>query len=1592
MQKPMLFGLAVFLMVAFGVPWDDWFGGRARRGGQMTGKEAFMKIDDREYSVKDWQEFAFRWGTLIINKESADRENQLQRHFVLLQEAKTAGLQASAEQLRQTVRTIPMLRQHVVVEIVQAKDEALRSKVKISPEEIEAYFEQHKEDYRLPAEEGDEPGYKDLKDVSATIEKLLTDDKASKMVDEALTAARKKAEEGGKLTYRALYEVAKELGLDYSDKNFYDDQSSISKELGVLASNEQLAKKSFADPIGVVYGPFPAQNGPYIFRVIGRTAGFNAKKEFREKQEGWVQEASNYGTIETLDYAKLLSQVVRQMKPAEFEKTVMEFLLVQRYQEIFAKIAASTSDVARQSYMNREEQTKIGVLSLDASTFHNTVGELPEKDIKEFYNKYKDRPAPEQDGPGYLQPAMVTVEYVVAEKPDPAKSNLTDEQLMAYFEAKKDRYAKNPEAQKPEYPAFSEVKEQVKMDLLDEQFDEKVVKLNELSEKAAAALLADGASEMAAMAARSGLRHDTTTLRQDGRDIYKLGDDFTRDGGEVLKNMFDPAYLTEADLKSDDAAAREQKNAVSKVFELQSGSQYCFRVVELKPMEEVAFKDISQIVRSQVTRHLRTQRALDLAAAEAGKLSAIVRADAFDSLAKELERTPQATGEFKKGEYPAEFPATSAVGKAAAKLQPGEISGVVEDGAKLHVILCTGADEMLVWNVLTFPKDQPVAGPEFSDEELAEHLGKNVETFAEDLPAKGTAYISYVAAVTKDIEGSITLTEAEVKDYYEKNKDDEFDGMTLDECKADVEAALKAGKAAAKGEELLMKAFEEAKKNKDQQFDKIVKDTPLTQKAWEHISLEKAADVAFVGKAENLVRVILSTKDKELAGPVAAEEGSFFFRLEYRSLGNMAEVWKDLPEETREKVKADKAAKAAEAKFTPVEAAQLQLARYAELAVKNAPENHMIKITDKVKPFTEVGKSLSFSDDGRFTRETIGKLFEMEAGALSDPIVENQQALIFHVKDVQPKDMANVEYIMLSPEDFSQTNDWQKDQEEGKKLMEAALPKLVAAAKKADTLKTALKEVQAKLGSVRPLFARDKRVTRSDRELKKVFNFEPGQVGDFKEGRSVYVARLIDVVPCKEALVKVVQVYASDLSAPDDTAEQSAAKAEEAMTALRESAIAEGSFDKALEELKKLVTSQREIKVNDTGRYFNQATELFGVAKSKALIEAIMAANAGEFTEVIKDGVMYSVALVEDVRSDAVTADVIRLQGSFFADPNSITKDEMLEYYEENKEDYRREESVKVDYLSVSTEPFRADAEKAATDEALAEYFENNKAKWQYPDPDGNMQEARFDEVKPLVKTDFISEKAAKDAKDALAAVREAMEKEDADLNALANEKLQFNSLGLLTEKEMQNRLPGLPNLAQIAFAMDKGEVSDIVGGGTDFYLLKVTEEKESHIRDFKEVEGQVRRKIDGERCTARAEEAAKVLKEKVQKQLAAGKTLEEAVGQVPFVRHGKATYRSIERGFSRQSRSVFGDRRETPKMVKTAFALERGHVSQPIREDEEQQAVHVMVVRERVTPAPLTEKTLKDQRRTMNYMIQNELFESHVRQLLSRTKFMFSN
>ena len=205
-----------------------------------------------------------------------------------------------------------------------------------------------------------------------------------------------------------------------------------------------------------------------------------------------------------------------------------------------------------------------------------------------------------------------------------------------------------------------------------------------------------------------------------------------------------------------------------------------------------------------------------------------------------------------------------------------------------------------------------------------------------------------------------------------------------------------------------------------------------------------------------------------------------------------------------------------------------------------------------------------------------------------------------------------------------------------------------------------------------------------------------------------------------------------------------------------------------------------------------------------------------------------------------------------------VTKEELQEYYQEYKEDFRVPEKVKVDYILIKPDDF-ADKVSEASKEELENYYQENLSYFSIA------EERRASHILIQI-ADLTNPEDDEKAKEKIEETEKEL-KGGADFAMLAKEYSQDSAsaekggdLEFFTYYEM------IPSFSEAVFSLEEvGDVSEIVKTPFGYHLIKLTGIKASYVKPFQEVQERLKQMWKDEKSEALAQEQANNIRKEME-------------------------------------------------------------------------------------------------------------------------------
>ena len=213
-------------------------------------------------------------------------------------------------------------------------------------------------------------------------------------------------------------------------------------------------------------------------------------------------------------------------------------------------------------------------------------------------------------------------------------------------------------------------------------------------------------------------------------------------------------------------------------------------------------------------------------------------------------------------------------------------------------------------------------------------------------------------------------------------------------------------------------------------------------------------------------------------------------------------------------------------------------------------------------------------------------------------------------------------------------------------------------------------------------------------------------------------------------------------------------------------------------------------------------------------------------------------------RNEKVKVSVVSFPLDKFREGVQASDEEVSRWFEEKKNDYRIPEKRKVRYATVDVQGLRERSQ--VTPQDVQRYYEDNEQQYKQP------EQVRASHI--LLKTEGKDDAAVKKQAEDLAKKAKA----GADFAELAKKFSQDDSNASKGgDLDFFGRGAMVPEFDQVAFALQPGQVSDVVKTSFGYHVIKLTEKRAASQRRLAEVQPQIEDQIKWQRAQDQAQRIA---------------------------------------------------------------------------------------------------------------------------------------
>lgn len=224
------------------------------------------------------------------------------------------------------------------------------------------------------------------------------------------------------------------------------------------------------------------------------------------------------------------------------------------------------------------------------------------------------------------------------------------------------------------------------------------------------------------------------------------------------------------------------------------------------------------------------------------------------------------------------------------------------------------------------------------------------------------------------------------------------------------------------------------------------------------------------------------------------------------------------------------------------------------------------------------------------------------------------------------------------------------------------------------------------------------------------------------------------------------------------------------------------------------------------------------------------------------------------LRNEKVKLQVVAVTADKFRDKVTVSDADVASYFDQHKAEYRVGEQRKVKYLVLDRDQARRKV--TVTPQEIERYYNDNIQQFQTPE----QVRASHILLKTEGKDDATVKKQAED-------VLQMAKAPGADFAALARKyseddgsKDKGGDLDYFTRGRM------VPEFEQAAFAMQPGQISDLVKSQYGYHIIKVTDKKPAVTRPFDEVKAQIQDQLLAQKADEQVADLARKLQDEIKK------------------------------------------------------------------------------------------------------------------------------
>jgi peptidyl-prolyl cis-trans isomerase D len=298
----------------------------------------------------------------------------------------------------------------------------------------------------------------------------------------------------------------------------------------------------------------------------------------------------------------------------------------------------------------------------------------------------------------------------------------------------------------------------------------------------------------------------------------------------------------------------------------------------------------------------------------------------------------------------------------------------------------------------------------------------------------------------------------------------------------------------------------------------------------------------------------------------------------------------------------------------------------------------------------------------------------------------------------------------------------------------------------------------------------------------------------------------------------------------------------------------------------------------------------FDLSSYETILKYYLGIGPKEFEEIVRDNLKIKKLMDKITENVKVTEDeawqefrkqntgykfsYIVIKPSNYYPDVKVTEQELIDFYNHNKEEFKKPQTVNIVYLKIDSRSF-LDKVKVSPQE-IEDYFQEHKQEFETQKEGENKTEAKNEskqeekekqnvqtqvELTPEIRTkieNILKNKKAKQmAEDIAWEIKDKLSQGKTFQEITQEYSLSPAESGYFSPLDP---IPGIGwsyKITQTAFKLQPGEISDVIELGDTYFIIKVKDKKPPYIPEFKEVKQQVELKLKKKKADVLAQKAA---------------------------------------------------------------------------------------------------------------------------------------